>query len=557
VKLRWYQEEALAATWSALRERDDNPCVVLPTGAGKSPLMAAMCRDAVQVWGGRVVILAHVKELLQQTADKLATICHEVGVGVYSAGLGRKETIFPVTVAGIQSAYRNACDFGSVDLVLVDEAHLIPPDGEGMYRTFLETAKIVNPAVRVIGLTATPYRMTTGNICEPENILNHVCYEVGVAELIAQGFLCRLVSRVAVAEADLSGVHVRSGEFIPGELEAAMDGPELLAATAREIAEKTADRRSVLVFCCGVQHATDIAALLPGCEVVTGDTPSEERADILGRFRAGSLRYLANVNVLTTGFDAPNIDCIVMLRPTLSPGLYYQMAGRGFRLCEGKASCLVLDFAGNCMRHGPVDTLVGIDKKKRDGKGESPSRMCPECRAAIHAAYRICPECGAELPVEDKAKHTHKAGEAPILSGEITDARHDVHETNCCVHRRKGWQDGYPLTLRMQYRIGWHQWQSEWICIEHTGYARQKAEEWWALRSNVPCPKNAHDAADLVLDGALADTKAITVRMVAGEKYGKIVGYELGEKPEYREAGWDDEAPARAEKSFDYGEVPF
>src|SRR4051812_24190781 len=128
--LRPYQAAAQAAVYGHLRAHDDNPCVVIPTGGGKSPLIAAICHDAVQLWGGRVLVLAHVKELLEQIADKLRAICPELTFGVYSAGLKRRDREHPVIVAGIQSVYRRACELGPFDLIIVDEAHLIPPDGD-------------------------------------------------------------------------------------------------------------------------------------------------------------------------------------------------------------------------------------------------------------------------------------------------------------------------------------------------------------------------------------------------------------------------------------------
>ena len=145
ITLRPYQREAVKAVYDHLRTRDDNPCVVIPTAGGKTPVMASICQDSVGLWQGRVMILAHVKELLEQTADKLNAICPEVRYGVYSAGLKRRDTDRPVIVAGIQSVYRRAKELGRFDLVLIDEAHMVPPDGEGMYRTFLAEAKVVNP----------------------------------------------------------------------------------------------------------------------------------------------------------------------------------------------------------------------------------------------------------------------------------------------------------------------------------------------------------------------------------------------------------------------------
>jgi len=189
IVLRPYQQAAVEAVYDYLRTRDDNPCVVIPTAGGKTPIMATICKDAVGQWNGRVLILAHVKELLEQTADKLRAVCPEVEFGIYSAGLNRRETDKLAIVAGIQSVYKRACELDAFDLVIVDECHLIPEGGEGMYRTFLAEAKVVNPHLRVIGLTATPFRLSSGPICTPDGILNHICYEVGVRELIRDGYL--------------------------------------------------------------------------------------------------------------------------------------------------------------------------------------------------------------------------------------------------------------------------------------------------------------------------------------------------------------------------------
>ena len=208
--LRTYQQQAVDAVYEFLRARDDNPCVVIPTAGGKTPVMATICGDAVQLWNGRVLILAHVRELLEQAVEKLQLVAPDVPVGIYSAGLKRRDLGYAVTIAGIQSVYEKACDVGAADLVIVDEAHLIPTEGEGMYRQFLADMKAINPLVRVIGLTATPFRVKSGMICEPDNVLNEVCYEIGVKELIVQGYLCPLVTKGAAQPLDTSSLHVRA-----------------------------------------------------------------------------------------------------------------------------------------------------------------------------------------------------------------------------------------------------------------------------------------------------------------------------------------------------------
>jgi DNA repair protein RadD len=563
MELRPYQCEAVDAVYRHLREQDDNPCVVIPTAGGKTPCLAAISRDAVNLWQGRVLILAHVKELLEQSVAHLNRLLDWDKVGIYSAGLKRRDTAHPIIVAGIQSVYKRACKLDAFDLVLVDEAHMIPPDGDGMYRTFLEEAAKVNPRIRVIGFTATPFRMTTGSICAPENLLNSVCYEIGVRELIVQGYLCKLVTKGGREDVDTQGLHVRAGEFVADEVEALMNQDSRVEAACTEIVDYTRDRRSCLVFASGVAHAEHVAETLrrKGGVVATvfGETSDKDRAKVIADFRGGKLQYLVNVNVLTTGFDAPNVDCVAMLRPTMSPGLYYQMVGRGFRLCEGKADCLVLDFGGNVLRHGPVDDIL-VQAKGYEGDGEAPAKKCPECHALIAAGYTVCPQCGFEFPPPERRQHDATASTAGILSGQVTVEEYEVQETYYTVHEKRDAPPGHPKTLRVDYLIGWQKYQSEWICLEHGGWAHSKAASWWRQRSNLPPPATVEEAVELAQAGALCQTRHITVRSVTGEKYARIVGYDLGPKPDYREPGWDEEPAAEAAPvgaSDDHEEIPF
>jgi DNA repair protein RadD len=320
--LRPYQEAAKAALYDHLRTRDDNPCVVIPTAGGKTPVIASVCKDAVGLWQGRVLILAHVKELLEQAADKLNAVCPEVRFGVYSAGLKRRDTSHPVIIAGIQSVYKRACELDAFDLVVIDEAHMIPPEGDGMYRQFLADAKAVNPHLRIVGFTATPFRLKTGSICTPDGFLNAVCFEVGVRELIVGGYLCPLITKAGINKVDTSTLHIRGGEYIAGEVEDLMDQQWLVEAACGETVGYTGNRNAVLIFASGVKHGEHVVATLKEkhgieCGFVTGETPTDRRDALLNRFKGGELKYLCNVNVLTTGFDAPNIDCVALIRPTI------------------------------------------------------------------------------------------------------------------------------------------------------------------------------------------------------------------------------------------------
>lgn len=561
ISLRPYQAEAKAAFYRHLELKDNNPCIVIPTAGGKTPLLASICSDVHSIWNGRILILAHVRELLTQAKDKIAATDPTLPVGIYSAGLNSRDKTKPITIAGIQSIYNRACEFDPFDLILVDEAHRLPSSGEGMYRTFLDEAKQVNPYVRLGGLTATPYRLDVGSICHRDHLLNEICYEVSVKELIRDGYICRVKSRSGSVQADMTQVHVRGGEFKADDMAAAFDQPSLVKAACEEIVSLTADRKGILIFCCSVEHAEHVVETLKPMGVgevgfVCGDTPSEMRTRTLEDFKVQKIRVMVNVNVLTEGFDATHVDCVVLLRATLSPGLFYQMVGRGFRLHPGKDYCAVLDFGGNALRHGPVDAIKTKKSSGGGGGGAAPQKECPGCRYLIPAGCVYCPECSFHMPRESTENpHDQRSGNAPILSGEKTSTEWEVKNVVYTVHQKKGTQPGdAPPTMRVNYEIGFHKFQSEWVCVEHTGYARNKAKIWWDRRTTIPMPESVTDAVTLAKAGCLTAPTHITVEEVSGEKFARIVGYKLGEK---FSPGDSFEMPILDKKSTSLSDDPF
>ena len=533
---------------------------VVHHNTGKSLVLAQIAKDSVEKWNGRVLILAHVKELLEQNADKIRKLCPELKIGIYSAGLRSRDTTEQVIVAGIQSVYNKACELDAFDLVVVDEAHAISSEGDGMYRTFLSDMKVINPHVRVIGLTATPFRLKGGLICKPENTLNEICYEAGLKEMIQQGYLSPLISRAGRAEANLANLHIRGGEFISDEVAAAMDNDALVTSACREIVELTRDRKSVLIFTASVDHCKHVAEKIQAfsgkeCAIVTGDTSPAERAEIIARFKGEfipadlfgtpkpPLKFLANVNVLTTGFDAPNTDCVVMLRPTNSPGLLIQCAGRGTRLSPetGKTNCLFLDYGGNILRHGPLD-MIKVKEPGSGKGGDAPAKKCPQCLALIHAGYTACPECGYVFPPkESNDKMTQTASSAGVISGQVDYTDYEVLDVYYCVHEKRGADPDAPKTMRVDYQVGFNEFKSEWVCPEHTGYARGKFEKWWHERAALGCPmpRSAREAVSLANEGLLAAPESITVKTIAGERFERVTGFRLKERPVMREPGED------------------
>ena len=518
---RWYQSQANAAVWEYLGSKSGNCVTVLPTGAGKSLLIALLIQQALE-FGGRVVVLAHRKELLQQNADEIRGLIPGVDVGIYSAGLKSREIHNAVVVAGIQSVFRKAEDLGRRHLILVDEAHLISDLEESMYGQFLAAMK-ANEGLRIVGLTATPFRTGAGPICGPDRIFQRVVFEAKTAQLIAEGFLCPITNKVAEAEVNTDKVGLRGGEFVESEMQAAFDVDEKVQAACAEIIEKTQDRHSILVFASGVHHAEQIAELLPGSAVVTGETLPIERAETLRRFVAGELRFLVNVDVLTTGFNAKCVDAIAILRATMSPGLFCQMVGRGLRLHPSKANCLLLDFGGNIARHGSIDdeNFGRSEGKGRAGVAAENGRgkKCPSCELDVSPSTVVCPECNFIFPRERELKHDTTADESSQLTGATPPEEWDVKDVVVRVHTKKDDSEA-PQTVRVDYVCTKNGTEGnlatvtipEWTCPGHQGFARSKFLAWWDARSLCDPPDNATDAVALINMGVCRRPVRITTK---------------------------------------------
>lgn len=490
--LRPYQQAAIDAIYGYFAENVGHPLVVIPTAGGKSLVMAAFIEGVLKAWPDqRILIVTHVRELIAQNHAELIGLWRDAPAGIYSAGLGRRDLGARILFAGIQSIHRRAWDVQQCDLVLIDEAHLIPGASDTMYRRFLDTLARLNPQLKVIGFTATPYRLDSGMLHEGRGALfTDIAYEASVRQLIDDGYLCPLVSKAAETRLDVTGVATRGGEFIPGQLQAAVDLPEITEAAIDEVVRLGTDRRSWLAFCAGVEHATHVAEAIRArgfsAATIFGDTPKQERDRIVAAFKRGEIRALASMGVLTTGFNAPGVDLIAMLRPTKSAGLYVQMAGRGTRLAPGKADCLVLDFAGNVARHGPIDAVK--PKRPGSGEGDAPVKVCPDCQSILATAVRVCPDCGHAFP-PPKLQVEREASTLAILTTgrpqwlSVEGVSYRAHE-----------KPGSRPTMQVEYRCGLVR-HREWVCFEHTGYARQKAVAWWRQRApGMPVPSTVTEA---------------------------------------------------------------
>ncbi len=533
VTLRPYQQAAIAAIYDYFAGKSGHPLVVIPTAGGKSLVMASFIEGVLKAWPDqRILIVTHVRELIAQNHAEMVTLWPQAPAGIYSAGLGRRDAGARILFAGIQSIHKRAAEIGHADLVLIDEAHLIPGSSDTMYRRFLGDLVAINPHLKVIGFTATPFRLDSGMLHEGDGALfTDIAFEVPVRELIDRGYLSPLVSKQPETTLSVAGVGTRAGEFIARELQEAVDRAAITNSAIDEVVAHGRDRRSWLAFCAGVEHASHVADAIRergySAATIFGDTPKPERDGIIAAFKRGEIRALASMGVLTTGFNAPAVDLIAMLRPTKSAGLYVQMAGRGTRLAPGKANCLVLDFAGNVARHGPIDLVT--PKKPGSGEGVAPTKVCPDCASILPIGVMACPDCGHVFPAP-AVRIAPRAATLEILSSRraqwvaVTDVSYRRHD-----------KPGSPSSLRVDYRCGLV-WHSEWVCLEHSGYARHKAEAWWRARApDVPVPGSIDEA--LPLTSRLERPSEIFVRLngrfteIANHRFGTCPSSATGSAP--------------------------
>lgn len=529
ITLRPYQEQAISAVMQFWADGGGNPLVDLATGTGKSMVIAELNRRLLAAYPTmRVLMLVHVRELVEQNYRALLRCWPEAPVGIYSAGLGKRDAHHRITFASIQSVFRKAGALGHRDLVLIDEAHLVPTAGTGMYRKLMEGLREECPDLRIAGFTATPYRLDSGRLdAGLDKLFDETVYSYGIGEGIADAFLSPLISKASAAEIDVSGVSRRGGEFASAELEAAASS--ITEAAVAELVRYGKDRRSWLIFCSGVRHALEVRDEIRAsgihCESVSGETAPAERDRILRDFKAGKIRALTNAQVLTTGFDAPAVDLVAMLRPTLSTSLYVQIVGRGTRLAPGKENCLILDFAGNVRRHGPVDA-VSVGPKKAKGETDPAkvepqsirAKECPECASLAALNAPRCLVCGHEWPVSDEPRHDAEAeGQLGILSTEkVPPQIVPVIDWKLTRHEKAN----SPDSVKVTYFAGLSTFP-EWVAVEHGGYARQKAQQWWINHGGaLPFPKTVEEA--LARAAELATPSTITIK--PNGKYFDIVG---------------------------------
>jgi DNA repair protein RadD len=544
--LRDYQSRSVAdlfAWWTKHQGNADIPLLVLPTGSGKSVICAEIVRQMWEQWPQyrpRTVVLVPSKELAEQNAAKLQSLLPDnIHVGFVSASLGKKQHNADVIVATIGSIHKSAHLLGDIKVVIIDEAHLVSTKASdaGMYRTFLSKLGEICQ-FRTVGMTATPFRgnqvwLTDGD----EPLFTGIASNVTMRELLDQQFLSPLVPPPVhmMTKIDASNVGISNGDYKIGELSDVVDG--YLLQVAQEAAVFAQHRRKWIAFTPSVANAESLSDRLNERSIVSavvcGETPAQEREQLISDFKANQIRCLVTVLALSTGFDVPDVDCIIWCRPTKSPVLYVQGMGRGTRIAPGKEDCLVLDFTDTVERLGPVDIIKGKGRGKKAGDQSAPFCICPECGERNAPAALVCAVCGGTIKEPEAPKPIDaKLSYAALLSAQMQ-AVTTWHDVSKVVYGRHS-KEGKPDSMRVDYYDGLRCVANEWVCFNHLGYAKQKAQDWWINRNKTFMPSKVSEALDYLQSQKIKEPTRIATRK--NGKYTEVKEYEFARTERHQDA---------------------
>ena len=399
--LREYQEVAVNDASDAL-DKHGNTLVVAPTGAGKTIMLSALVGKRHKS-SQNVLVLQHRDELVSQNSTKFHLVNPSLKTSEVNAA--QKDWSGDAVFAMVQTLCRenNLAKMPKLDLIVVDEAHHTIAD---TYQRIINAAKEANEGVQIVGFTATPNR---GDKKGLRDIFTNCSHQIEISTLIREGFLVppkTYVIDVGV-RTELSQVRKTISDFDMAQVERIMNRRAINKRVVEEWYDKAGDRQTI-VFCSTVQHAENLCeefvAYGIDAATVTGDTPKDEREQILHDLSTGYVQVVVNVAVLTEGFDAPPVSCIVLTRPCSYKATMVQMIGRGLRTVDQeeypgiiKSDCIVMDFGTSVLTHGSLDDAVNLDGQEKTGDGEAPMKVCSNCGGEMPLNARECPMCGHEM----------------------------------------------------------------------------------------------------------------------------------------------------------------
>jgi DNA repair protein RadD len=504
---RAYQQEIEDAIFNFLFTEKGNPVAASPGGTGKSYVMAKIIKRFVTEWPGtRVIQLAQDSKLLDQNCNELLHLWPTAPCGIYSAGLDQRDTRSPIIFGGIQSCAKRAAEFGFLDIAIVDECDQVSPKEETLYQMFFNEMKRINPKARIIGLTATPYRLGTGCLTNLD-LWDKVVIDLTKTErfnwFVEEAFLKPLVTKKPSMEMDITKIAMKGNDFDEKSMQEVADTDDLNKAVVEECVRYGSDRRHWLVFASGVKHGHKLAKLFNARGVPTvmlsGEDSVAAREEGEAKFRAGEYRCLVNVGLYGRGWNFVDLDLIAWVRATQSCALWVQGCVRGTRISEHSENCLVLDFAGNIRRLGPVnDPVVPAPRRKGDGeKGEAPVKECPECHSYLHTRTMICPDCGYVFPPPKTIKETADTAEILAKSKNVsTEPILDDFRIRSVTYK-VALSKKNNIYFKVTYGVGTTKFQECLFFDATNGLAIRRNKNWWLHRGgNLPIPTSAEEAAE-------------------------------------------------------------
>lgn len=406
--LRPYQQEIIDLSIDHFRKSPEPIIIDACVGAGKTLIISHIARHVIQK-SGRVISLAHTKELVESAYETFARYAPDIECGIYSASMGRKDIEHDVTFCSEKSLVNSMAKFKPIDLLIIDEAHRVNDGNEKTcYMRIIKHFQDANPKLRIVGLTGTSFRTGTGNIAGKKKLFKKVLASINVPELVEQGYLTRPIAPITNGAYDFSCLKTTAGKFNDKDLQAAVSDERLTKAIIKNVMEQTTDRSKVLIFASTLRHAQEIMSYLPDGEAgyLDGTLSKTDREAVLKSFSTGAIKYMVNRDILTVGYNETAIDAIAILRPTESRGLLIQMIGRGLRLHHSKTDVMILDYAANFEKHGDLEDIFTKEAISKVGSGETGEKECPDCGEWVNEMARKCgcgyyfisqdcPDCGA------------------------------------------------------------------------------------------------------------------------------------------------------------------
>lgn len=589
--LRPYQVECLNKVWNDIQTKL-NVMVQGPTAFGKTIAFAKICQRFIrEMPQGRILILVDREILVTQSRDKLLRVAPELkdDIGICCSSVqNKKELEHKITIASRQTLINQLNYFQPVNIIILDEAHLarIPQEDDtekdyDQFQTIITKLKEYNPKTRLIGFSATPYRLSQGYIYSDKNTKGclpyfpELNYSIAISELMAQGFLSPLAAKTIIsdqAKNEINSCKITAGEYNLSMLADIMSSGIHVNSAVEAWREHASDRKKTLCFCTTIEHCEIVAKAFKDAGIpaiaIHSKLEDDDLTEAMNSLEEGHYKIFCSVAKLTTGLDVPDIDCILALRPTKSTSLWIQIIGRGLRIAPGKTDCLCLDLSGCFNEHGTnLDkprVFYKLTKKNDSEKKEPEAKQCPSCSAILHPACRICPDCEYVFVFQTTIDQQPELRD--VVIGPDIRKFQVTNMTAVLNHSKKSDKDNIWVKLHFEdpeadFRSRFKS-VSMWLCFPNDGYSGYAVTKGREIMAQLSCgelpihnddgtttwPESAQECLECALD-MFVQPETVTVDMSGKWPELKSFSYDVAEEKQEAFGGQFQE------EEFD--EIPF